>query len=620
MKLVYGLTCLRANESCLAFAKRIVCGSIISLIIASTSFAQISVNWNDVHQQIDGFGASSAWTAPSLSDSQADLFFSTTSGVGLSLLRSRVAPDGTTTELVTMQKAQARGARVWSTPWSPPAAWKDNNDVNWGGHLLTNHYQDYANQLAAYVANAKAAGVNLYAISIQNEPDCWASYESCLWSARQFHDFVPYLYNALASYGVSATKILMPEQGSWTFALASTAMADANTVNMIGVVGAHSYGTTASAVNSYGKRLWMTEMCSSVTSYDGGIGDGLTWALSIHQYMTIAEANAWHYWWLIPNSSDNQALTDQYGNPAKRLYTLGNFSKFVRPGWYRVGTSDDGWVLISAYQNPNTSQFAIVCINVWGNNLTRTIALKGFSSTSVTPWLTSSSANLAQQSDVAILGSSFSYTFPAQSVVTFVGTSATAPTWSTNASSANWSAASSWSPSSVPASGSDVTFGSGGSTSVVNTTSRTVRNVLLERGTNFVIANSGGASLTISNGITVADSFSYAVSAPLVLGNSNTWFVNDSGTLQVSGAVSGGTPLTKAGNGMLTLSGGNTFTGNILVNGGTLQGASASVLNSVKTLTISAGTTLEITDSWQPASGTTVFNGNGTLQFDNGLV
>jgi hypothetical protein len=118
---------------------------------------QCVVDWTNVFQKIDGFGASSAWNS-GITTAQADMFFSTNTGIGLSLLRSRIAPDGTTVETNIMEMAQARGARVWSTPWSPPAAIKGTNadgvfSVN-GGPLIGSvaNYQFYASQLAGYVA------------------------------------------------------------------------------------------------------------------------------------------------------------------------------------------------------------------------------------------------------------------------------------------------------------------------------------------------------------------------------------------------------------------------------------------------------------------------------------
>jgi len=196
--------------------RRMALGFAILCTFAFAAPAQITVNWADVHQRIDGFGASSAWRT-SITTAQADMFFSATNGIGLSFLRNHIAPDGTTTELSIMQQAVARGAQVWSAPWSPPAAWKDNNNVNSGGHLLASHYQDYANQLAAYAVSMQSSGVPLYAMSIQNEPDYTASYESCLYTSQEMHDFIPYLRAALNAQGLTSTKILAGEQSPWSF-------------------------------------------------------------------------------------------------------------------------------------------------------------------------------------------------------------------------------------------------------------------------------------------------------------------------------------------------------------------------------------------------------------------
>ncbi len=381
-----------------------------------------TINWTDVHQQIDGFGASSAWTLPTMTTAQANLFFSQTSGIGLSLLRNRIAPDGTSGEVSTMQMAQARGALVWSTPWTPPAAWKTNNDVNNGGSLLPSHYQDYANQLANYVQNMQAQGINLYALSIQNEPDWTATYESCNWTASQFHDFMAILGPTFAQRGIT-TKIMLPEESGWHFELASNTLNDPATAQYVAIVAGHDYDGGVGAVpQASGKRLWETEV-SDFNAFDPSMTSGLTYATQIYNFMTVAQANAWNYWWLQASSSstDNEGLLGSSGQVTKRLYTIGNYSKFIRPGYVRIGESDDGGVLISSYKDLATGKFVIVAVNS-GAAQTETFNLNGFGATSVTPWVTSSSLNLAQQTDVAVGGSSFTYTLAAGSVTTFVGT------------------------------------------------------------------------------------------------------------------------------------------------------------------------------------------------------
>ena len=353
------------------------------------------------------------------------MFFSTNNGIGLSLLRNRVAPDGTTLELVTMQKAQARGARVWSTPMSPPVIYKDTNSVN-GGDFVSSpaNYQGYASQLAGYVASMETNGINLYALSIQNEPDMSTTYESCLWTAQQFHDFLPYLYNALIASNVASAKILMPEYSRWQFDIATNAMDDTNTAAMVGILAAHNYGSAAAPVNNYGKALWETEI-SSFDAFDGSITNGIYWAGQIHAFMTVAEVNAWHYYWLIPydpNGPENLAVTDDSGNPTKRMYVLGNYSRFVRPDYYRIGvTNATGSILVSAYKDPGSGNYAIVAINPTSGSVTQIFNLSGFTAGTVTPWITSDTLSLAPQSPIAVNGTVFTNVLPALSVVTFVG-------------------------------------------------------------------------------------------------------------------------------------------------------------------------------------------------------
>jgi glucuronoarabinoxylan endo-1,4-beta-xylanase len=413
--------------------------------------ASCVVDWNNVHQRIDGFGASSAWDW-NWTTAQADMFFSTNSGTGvsldgtthfsfngidLSLLRSRIVPGGTTWEQSIMQMAQARGAKVWSTPWSPAAQFKSNTNVNGGSFVGTPaNYQAYANQQAGYVASMKSQyGVNLYAISVQNEPDAnVTNYESCNWSAQQIHDFVPCLYNALAASNVASTKIMLPESQNWQdySNLTVTTMTDPNVAADAGIIADHNYdgsnGPATLTKDAYGKALWETEV-STFDPFDGSITNGVYWAQRIYLFMTQAQANAWHFWWLISDNPDNEGLTDTNGVPAMRMYAVGNYSRFVRPNFYRIdANANSSPILISAYKDSASTAFAIVAVNPnTATVVNQTFNLTNFTAASVTPWITSGTLSLASQAPVAVANSSFTYALPALSVVTFVGQASLPP-------------------------------------------------------------------------------------------------------------------------------------------------------------------------------------------------
>jgi O-glycosyl hydrolase len=345
-------------------------------------------------------------------------------GIGLTLLRTRIAPDGTTRETDIMQMARDRGARVWSAPWSPPIAFKDSGTLN-GGRFVSRpeHHTAYANQLADYVAAMRdESGVDLYALSMQNEPNISEVYESCEWTSRQIRAFVPYLRAALDARGAAGTRLLLPESFNWQFAEAADTLDDPVTAAMVDILAAHGYGSSAAAVDARGKALWMTED-SLLEGSDSSMDNGLYWAGRIHDFLTVAEVNAWHYWWLISGNEDgNEGLADSNGVPAKRMYALGQFSRFVRPGSYRMGTSaSDGGVRVSAYRHLFTGAFAVVAINTNDTEVALTATLDGASAPTVTPWITSASMSLSNQPPVAVVNSVFTHTLPARSVVTYAG-------------------------------------------------------------------------------------------------------------------------------------------------------------------------------------------------------
>ncbi len=136
--------------------------------------------------------------------------FSADSGIGLPFLRMGIANGGTLNggAFSDAIKAAARGARVWAAAWTAPAAWNDNGTTNNGGHLCAapaqgvctaSHYDDWAARLAGFAATLKQnASVDLYALSVQNEPDCVATCDSMIVADSEFVAFANTLAPKLA--------------------------------------------------------------------------------------------------------------------------------------------------------------------------------------------------------------------------------------------------------------------------------------------------------------------------------------------------------------------------------------------------------------------------------------
>jgi len=154
--------------------------------------------------------------------------------------------------------------------------------------------------------------------------------------------------------------------------------------------------------------------------------DGMSWAVKIHDYLAVANVNAWVWWFLTDmprqgEGTDNAALTDINDNIPKRAYVSGQWSKFVRPGWSRIGSSYFGPLRITAFKDPEGQSFAIVAVNPSARAVRQTFSLHGFSANAITPWITSADLSLTAQVPVTVGGASFSYTLPGSSVTTFSG-------------------------------------------------------------------------------------------------------------------------------------------------------------------------------------------------------
>ena len=396
---------------------------------APTQGSTATVDFSTTHQTIRGFGGSDAWFSV-LPTAAINALFGTGSGqIGLSMLRSRIDPSSTTAgaqwsaELTNAQHAIAAGSNVivFATPWTPPAVWKSNNNVDNGGSLNTGNYLDYANYLESfvtYMANGQPP-VSLYAISMQNEPDFTATYESCIWSPQQMDTWVAQL-----PAGLLTTKLIMPESLSFNQSYSDPALNDAAADANISIIAGHLYGSAPApyplAVQK-GKELWMTEHYLNPVTTQPPIFDALNAAVEIHNSLTIAEYNAYVWWWVqdLPSQNSFIGLIDSNNNVKPQGAAMAQFSRFVRPGYVRAdATNSTANVYVSAYEGGG--HFVIVAINTNSSAVDQPFTISGQSITSLTPYQTTSTTMVAAQTAVSVSANQFTYTLPPQSITTFV--------------------------------------------------------------------------------------------------------------------------------------------------------------------------------------------------------
>ena len=399
----------------------------------STS-SDIVVNLGSTQQKITGFGVSSAWAGSYRNASDANYLWSTTTGAGLTLLRIRYG-DG----LAIAKSAASMGATVWLTPWGMGTngaqggtytTQQTNPNGCTGSMPVLSDPQGWANQLSTWVQNAKTQGVPIFAVSAENEPDSCGINGTTSYSAAQLTAWIPYLSAAMKPLNI---KVMAPETmnrcGFDTFfpvIKASTAAWDA-----VDIFASHEYGcgtlTTDASIAAAGKEYWETEVDTGTGTGDStgdGIASALKMATTMHNDLTKPNVNAWHLWWLYNASGNGGELYDTTTNVwTKRLWVLGNYSRYVRPGYKRVATSGTipSGVYVSAYTNPADGTVSIVAINTGSSAANVSLFITGAAPCSMTPYVTSGTDNLAAQTAITVSGSRFAASLASQSVTTFVG-------------------------------------------------------------------------------------------------------------------------------------------------------------------------------------------------------
>jgi O-glycosyl hydrolase len=439
-----------------------------------------TINGSTTYQTIDGFGASEAFgQAATVMDSSSSVqqqaladLYSPTTGAGLTILRNEISADsGDTIEpnapssptatpsyvslasinddmgqlwFAQQIKADYGVTNVFADAWSAPAFMKTNDETDNGGAVCGvpsatcssgDWRQAYANYLVQYAKDYSAAGDPLTYIGPENEANLSTSYDSMQMSPSQTTNFLDVLGPTLASSGLSTQMECCATEG-WDYAqqYAEAIEADSTASADTALFTSHGYTEAPTTpLTGWSKEAWETEWStfeSWDTAWDDGTdASGMSWAQNIYEGLTGADLSAFLYWWgsTTPSENgDNEGLIQINGSnvlTSGRLWAFANYSRYIRPGAVRIGaTSSNSNVDISAFKNTNGT-IAVVALNNATSADTIGYSLSGSgvpSSSTVTPYLSNSSNDVAAQSAISESGGSFTATIPARSLVTYV--------------------------------------------------------------------------------------------------------------------------------------------------------------------------------------------------------
>lgn len=288
---------------------------------------------------------------------------------------------------------------IFASPWSPPAWMKDNDNMLHGGHLLPKYYQTWADYFVKFIQAYKKEGVDIWGVTVQNEPMANQTWESCIYTAEEERNFVK---NALGPAfwqdGMKDKKIIIWDHNrGLMYQRASTVLNDPEAAKYVWGVGFHWYvDDNFSNVERVHEafpqtHLLFTEGCNypfnldSINVWHWGekYGESI-----MHDFNNGAVG--WCDWNILlnqrggPNHVGNYCFAPVHADTAtgklyfmNSYYYIGQFSKFIRPGARRIiSSSDTDSLLTTAFVNPD-GKLAVVVLNLTNEKLLYHLWIKG---------------------------------------------------------------------------------------------------------------------------------------------------------------------------------------------------------------------------------------------------
>ena len=409
--------------------------------VKAASASDAVINLSTKYQEIQGYGGMNhpSWAGDLTASQRETAFGNSTNQLGFSVLRIFIDSDSNNwyKEVATAKAAVAKGAIVFATPWNPPSnlceTFNHNGDTK-AKRLRHDKYAQYANHLNNFVNYMKNNGVNLYAISMANEPDY--GHDWTWWTSSEIVTFLKYYAGSINC------RLIAPESFSYNKNIMEPILNDSQALANVDIMGTHLYGTQYKNFawplfqqKGAGKQLWMTEVY--YPNSDANSADRWPEALGVSEHIHNAMINNMqtYVWWYIRRS---YSPMKEDGTISKRGYCMAQYSKFIRRGYRRVAATanPNNGVYVSAYTGDGKA--VIVAINKGSSSISQKFTVNGQSISSVDRYRTSSNENLAKTSNLALTDNGFWAYMPANSVSTFVCNLKTNSTTATTSLSNGW--------------------------------------------------------------------------------------------------------------------------------------------------------------------------------------
>lgn len=261
-----------------------------------------------------------------------------------------------------------------ASPWSPPAWMKTNGQMNHGGRLRPEHRAVWARHYVRWILEMRAAGIETWGLTIQNEPDATQVWDSCRYTAEEERDFVrDHLGPALHAAGLHDIKVVIWDHNrEVAYHRVSTVLSDPEAARYVWGSGMHWYsGDYFDQLEQIHRRFPEHHILFTEGCWEGGVKLGQYDRGARYAHQIIGDMNHFCEGWI-----DWNLVLDQTGGPnhvgnlcdapvivdtdqrqvhyQTSFHYIGHFSRFIPRGAQRIGCSYIGGPLEStAFARPD---------------------------------------------------------------------------------------------------------------------------------------------------------------------------------------------------------------------------------------------------------------------------
>jgi glucuronoarabinoxylan endo-1,4-beta-xylanase len=419
---------------------RLALGAVLAACVAfarPAASATVHVDRATHHQTIEGFGffgARDVWWSDRgklVDPAWASLVID---DLGLTMWRNEYYPPGSEQDAdFGKQRSVALALRDRATAsrvplktilsvWSAPAGMKCESDrdavhdgkshpggTKGGGAVCPSRRDAFAGWLIDGLKLYAGIGVDVYALSLQNEPLFRQSFNSGRYPQAAYAELLAAVgpkvraaFPQVKFFG--AENMLEIECGRdggefdpWWYT--GNLLAQPKALAQLGAFAVHGYsdGVAATptskvarlwtryhaAVAPVQRPIWMTETSGYVDSWEGGINakaehrpGAFELAQAIFAALHYGKVSAW-VWWQGSSSEPGSEFSLMQGTlVGRRYYASKHFYRFIRPGARMLATrSDDPEVLAAAFEHERIGNFVTVLLNL--GHAEKSVALEG---------------------------------------------------------------------------------------------------------------------------------------------------------------------------------------------------------------------------------------------------